>query len=68
MRSRYTYTLNIYIYIYIMETDRDKVWYPVQHVVPLQWIPNIAYTNNQTYNNLLVKKKRMFFLNENKKN
>ena len=40
-----------------METNRDRVWDPMQQVVPLEWIPIVSYTSKQTYKNILVKKK-----------
>ena len=50
----------------LMETDKDRVWYPMQQVVPLQWIPNISYTSNRSYKNLLVKKKKFSYGNQEK--
>ena len=44
------------------------VWYSIQKVVPIQWIPNVSYTSNQTYENIFVKRKEMFFLNGNQEN
>ena len=51
-----------------METDRDRVWDPMQQVVPLQWIPNVSYTSNQTYQNILIKRKKCSSQMETKKN
>lgn len=48
--------------------DRDRVWDPIQQVVPLQWKPNISYTINQTYKNILVKRKKRSSQMETKKN
>ena len=51
-----------------METDRDRVWDPMQEMVPLQQTPNFSYTSNQTYKNILVKSKKCSSQMETKKN
>ena len=55
---RYYLSTGYDIFFFLLETDRDEVWYPMQQVVTLQWIPNVSYTSNQTYKNLLVKRKK----------
>ena len=51
-----------------MEMDRDKVWYLMQKMVPLKWIPNVSYTSNQSYKFLLVKRKKCYSQRETDKN
>lgn len=53
-----TYAPNM-TFLFLMEIDRDKVWYLMKKVVPLQRIPNVTYISNQTSKNLLVKRKKI---------
>jgi hypothetical protein len=55
------YVRTRYDICFFMEMDKNSVWYPMKQMVPLQWIPNITYTNNQTYKNLLVKRANKVF-------
>lgn len=53
---------------FLMEADSDRVWDPMQQVVSLQRIPNASYTSEQTYKNILVKRKKCCCERETKRN
>ena len=55
------YALDMIFLFFLIETNKDMVWYPIQQVVPLQWIPNLSDTSNQTYKNLLIERKKKCF-------